>query len=253
MARPFELLLNGLFRLFVRVASRMDPWVRFEIHDATRAPLRENFLTDLAQFRARAYQKRLPHLAEKFTLQAGGTEENHESHWDLRSIHVIARRRYPFSLSPFPREEKIIAAVRFTPAPFEMNDFIELNHDEQANLEKDALEIGRLISNTRIPFVGRRLLFIGGEYIWSNTRYRALAAICRAEKLPLFQSFGLKPISEPFWFDERKGNYTVIWGDLTSVISAVRGAFKKRLREYFRFKPRRALPGYSGSKKGKSG
>lgn len=224
MAQTLELLFNAAFRFFVRLASRLDPQVHFEIHDASRSPLKESFLQELAVFRMEAYGKRLPHLAEKFTVLVDS-----ENSLDLRSIHVVARARHLWSGTG-----KIVAAVRFTPAPFEMEGFLEIEEPMRSDLEKETLEIGRLISNTRIPFVGRRLLFIGGEYVWSQTRFRALVAICRAERLPLFQSFGLKPISEPFWFDERQGHYSVIWGELKSVISTVRSSFKKRVREYAR-------------------
>lgn len=212
-------ILNSFFRLFVRLASRLDPRVCFEIHDPQQSPISESFVDELARFRAHAFQKRSPHLAQKFTLQI-----DNEKTFDMKSIHSIARNR---------KTGEIIGAVRFTPSPFEFEKYTHIDPPLSAELTHNALEISRLISHTPIPFVGRRLLFIAGAHIWTNTSYRTLMGICRPERLKLFESFGQKNIRSSFWLEERQSHYHIIAGDLDQVITAVRRSFKNRLKEYF--------------------
>ena len=138
--------------------------------------LSQKELEKIELFRRQMYQ-----LKHRYLIPSNKIEIEREREIDKRSYHLIV----------YGSNQEIVASVRMTPYPFEITSVL----GESKTKDYDRyLEISRLICRNPKSGIGNKLLIRAGLFAIRNKNYDGLVAICKSEKINLFQSFGLKTI-----------------------------------------------------------
>jgi hypothetical protein len=139
-------------------------------------------------------------------------QENIESRLQLdrRSTHFIATMN-----------NRIIACVRLTPAPFEMSLLNPTLQQYQAQRYQGYFEFGRLCTDVNLTNKGevaKYLLIKAGLWAMSAPRSRGLVGICKENKVRFMQKFGLNPIERNLDIIGREGSYTLIGAEREQIM-----------------------------------
>jgi hypothetical protein len=139
----------------------------------------------------------------EYLIPKNETEVTREKSLDKNSYHTIVRCR---------KTQEIVGVMRLVSYPFEMSFLgmpVKLNMYEYSNY----LELSRLIVARKGKGIGKRLLIHAGLFAMHRTNHTGFMAICRDEKMDLFNTFGLQSLAV-FELDKRPGSqYHLIKAD----------------------------------------
>lgn len=221
------------------VERRLIPWLerRYRISQPglrVVGPLRVGVTDDRSLLeRALAFRReqnllRASYLEDSVQL---GVEER--LRLDERSVHFVGLR-----------DDEIVATLRATFAPFELDDLVpELRTYENREYDR-YIEAGRLCTAVRLPNKGRvASQLIIRAILWAVLveRCRGCVAVCKRDKVRYLCRFGFSCIAEDVSIPRRGGAYAVIAASRTDLVwglaAAARGkgprasAERKRTRE----------------------
>jgi hypothetical protein len=162
-----------------------------------------------------AYQKLLSHRHEYFSKHAphlnASDAQRRDKAIDSNSICIICLK-----------DDELVSSIRLTPPPFEASVEMALHGIDLNDAYKDCIEMNRFTfsapDSKQNVFDVRYLLCVAGKIAFDNLSAKGLIAICREEKLKLFETFGVKPILN-FHFASRKAKYYLVYGDKDTVLS----------------------------------
>ena len=210
--------MNSPFLVAQTTLQKLSPHLhfhQFKTADSDGLALYE----DLLQSRKKYYAQHAPHLLQE-------SELNREKEVDLRS-HLIAVRS----------KNKIIASLRLTSYPYELQDHDTHNFDFKEF--ENYLEIGRLVTDPdldplALALLVRYLLCGTGLFAFENLNAAGFVAICRPYRLALFSKFGLIHHFDVF-SAQRKIHYCFMSGSSEQILKTTaelqnnEEIFRKRL------------------------
>ena len=154
---------------------------------------------ELILFRARQFEQKSPHLLTEFQAEL---ESNLAL--DQRSHHILARRK----------DGSLIGALRMTPFPFEISAILD-EANQLSDTLKLNLEISRLVTDSRVKNVGKKLLILAGLHAVETTSSLGFVGVCRVDKTSYFESFGMRKVGLPVKIKGRPFDYHLIAGDFS--------------------------------------
>jgi hypothetical protein len=170
---------------------------------------------ELLAFRDGILSQSAPYLYDEKAKQNEKT-----GNFDKRSFHFGVKFK-----------GKIAAYVRLTPSRFELSTLshswgiISKRHD-------DYIEFNRLVADPTLAkrgFFGRLLLLYVGLWLFEQSDYKGIVAVCRPERMNFLSSFGLAPITGlSAYLPERKETYQLLMGSKQEILGTI---FKKYLTD----------------------
>jgi hypothetical protein len=201
-----------LFLLRRKLAS----WTTFDIvgplneADAENRPLIEG----IASFRREQNLRRVPYLE---------TEAQHRLEarlgLDARSFHFAACA-----------DERIVASVRLTPAPFELSVLLP---DLDVGAYASYLEFSRLCVAEHLPRPLRleaisQMVTSAGVWCLAHPEYGGIVALCRADRIAFMRKVGLRCKNRNLAIPDRGEDYALMAGSRRELLNYQRLIFRRR-------------------------
>ncbi len=206
-------MISTLAQFYIKVfVIRSDEDYSYNVHSPN--DLSVEFLQEVSSFRSRHYEQSCPYL-----LSTSQAEIESKLLLDERSYHVIARSKL---------SGEIVGALRLTPAPFELSELFDISSLQEADYI-NKLEIGRLITNSSVRNVGKKMMMLAGIFSSENTTHNGFFGTCRAEKMTYFEKFGMKIVSQEVSLRGRPNTYFIISSDFKTMRINVLKNFVSRL------------------------
>ncbi|GEM_PF-5754008 len=181
----------------------------------------EQELDRIGEFRVAQYQRRLPYMLS--SLDADGQDA-----FDQHSYHFYIQDN-----------QQILAVVRYTPAPFELEQLLDKDQFLAVlteNNQEKTLEISRLIAADTHHYRGLMpaLLLYSSVYLSIVGGYRYYITYCRADRAAKFLSFRQTGNQQQFKIPSRgEQSYLLYAGTLSSACwQGIRSAYNKRKKNH---------------------
>lgn len=190
-------------------------------HLAFNYAITEQELDRIGEFRVAQYQRRLPYMLS--SLDADGQDA-----FDQHSYHFYIQDN-----------QQILAVVRYTPAPFELEQLLDKDQFLAVlteNNQEKTLEISRLIAADIHHYRGLMpaLLLYSSVYLSIVAGYRYYITYCRADRAGKFSSFRQTGNQQQFKIPSRgEQSYLLYAGTLSSACwQGIRSAYNKRKKNH---------------------
>ncbi len=156
------------------------------------------------------------------------------THLEIQETLNLNKRSIYFIVT---NKQEIIASVRLTPYPFELeslcSQFKDKSKEYQDYFEISRLQINSTIKNRRV-FV-KFLLFETGTWLFHHSGAKGISGVCRKERVSFFSGFGMKVISEGF-IKSRKGRYYfLVATHQEMLLSATVYVFKNQINKVMKY------------------
>ena len=176
-------------------------------------------LEQIAAFRLEQYQRRLPYMLQELNSQ--GLDG-----FDARSLHIYLKD-----------QQEILAVVRFSPRPFELESLYSATAIQKAINNKKlgkTVEISRLIVIDKEGYKGLMpaLMLYCSIYLLCCTKYRYYISYCKMSNAEKFRGFRALKANSAFHIQARgEHQYLLYFGHvaqamLEGIISAIQRKFK---------------------------
>lgn len=178
-------------------------------------------------FSSPEYQEQRTFRKEQNLVRAPHLEQG--QHLSREEDNVIEQRSLHFGLY---QNEKLVATVRLTPAPFELAKYWKKQPDLLQSIE-GYFEFSRLCTKLDLPLKGlyaRLLLVKAAMHLFNSNQARGIVGICRPQTFRYLQRLGLKPEGAPIWIPERQSFYNLVCASKKDLISYHLTSF---LQEFF--------------------
>ncbi len=140
---------------------------------------------------------------------------------DIEELLQLDERSQHFVLI---QDEKIIAYIRLTPAPFELSALLPLNTHYKTDLN-NYYEFSRFATDNSLTnkrFYALLLLLKAGHWLFSKKNAEGIVGICKSNRLSYFKHFHLLAQNQDaFSIDSRHGEYFYILGKKQHVLYSI--------------------------------